>query len=138
MLPSLQKGIWSGKRGSNSRPPPWQGGALPLSYFRMSLAFLINDEIYFNTSLDVCQHLFFRFFQIISHFSVYLSRNAQVSVVPSERLIIIPSIQAIVKSFFTFFIDHSSAVHSQQNRQLMVTSTACQYTLNLLTHSTCV
>ena len=27
---------WSGKRGSNSRPPPWQGGALPLSYFRMN------------------------------------------------------------------------------------------------------
>ena len=25
----------SGKRGSNPRPPPWQGGALPLSYFRM-------------------------------------------------------------------------------------------------------
>src|SRR5690606_36983101 len=25
---------WSGRRGSNSRPPPWQGGALPLSYFR--------------------------------------------------------------------------------------------------------
>ena len=25
---------WSGKRDSNSRPPPWQGGALPLSYFR--------------------------------------------------------------------------------------------------------
>ncbi len=24
----------SGKRGSNPRPPPWQGGALPLSYFR--------------------------------------------------------------------------------------------------------
>ena len=27
-------GDWSGRRGSNSRPPPWQGGALPLSYFR--------------------------------------------------------------------------------------------------------
>ena len=26
---------WSGKRGSNPRPPPWQGGALPLSYFRV-------------------------------------------------------------------------------------------------------
>ncbi len=25
----------SGKRGSNPRPPPWQGGALPLSYFRV-------------------------------------------------------------------------------------------------------
>src|SRR5438105_4527385 len=27
-------GIRSGRRDSNSRPPPWQGGALPLSYFR--------------------------------------------------------------------------------------------------------
>ena len=26
---------WSGKRDSNSRPPPWQGDALPLSYFRL-------------------------------------------------------------------------------------------------------
>ena len=26
--------VWSGKRDSNSRPPPWQGDALPLSYFR--------------------------------------------------------------------------------------------------------
>src|SRR5512143_2103282 len=25
---------WSGKRGSNPRHPPWQGGALPLSYSR--------------------------------------------------------------------------------------------------------
>ena len=31
----LCRHIWSGKRGSNSRPPPWQGGALPLSYFRI-------------------------------------------------------------------------------------------------------
>ena len=29
---------WSGKRGSNSRPPPWQGGALPLSYSRKKMA----------------------------------------------------------------------------------------------------
>ncbi len=27
---------WSGKRGSNSRPQPWQGCALPLSYSRVS------------------------------------------------------------------------------------------------------
>ena len=27
--------IWSGRRDSNSRPLPWQGNALPLSYFRM-------------------------------------------------------------------------------------------------------
>ena len=25
---------WSGRRGSNPRPSPWQGDALPLSYFR--------------------------------------------------------------------------------------------------------
>src|SRR5262249_40263837 len=28
------RGYWSGKRGSNPRHPPWQGGALPLSYSR--------------------------------------------------------------------------------------------------------
>ena len=27
--------VWSGRRGSNSRPPPWQGGVLPLNYFRL-------------------------------------------------------------------------------------------------------
>ena len=26
--------FWSGRRDSNPRPPPWQGGALPLSHFR--------------------------------------------------------------------------------------------------------
>ena len=25
----------SGKRGSNPRPPPWQGGVLPLNYVRV-------------------------------------------------------------------------------------------------------
>ena len=25
----------SGRRGSNSRPPPWQGGVLPLNYSRL-------------------------------------------------------------------------------------------------------
>ncbi len=28
---------WSGRRDLNSRPPPWQGGALPLSYSRIIL-----------------------------------------------------------------------------------------------------
>ncbi len=27
--------IWSGRRDSNPRPPPWQGGVLPLNYFRI-------------------------------------------------------------------------------------------------------
>src|SRR5699024_5291853 len=30
---------WSGRRDSNPRPPPWQGGVLPLNYFRL----LINN-----------------------------------------------------------------------------------------------
>ena len=32
---------WSGKRGSNPRPRPWQGRALPLSYFRISATILL-------------------------------------------------------------------------------------------------
>src|SRR5699024_8886495 len=30
----LVKVSWSGRRDSNPRPPPWQGGVLPLNYFR--------------------------------------------------------------------------------------------------------
>ena len=30
----MQTAFESGRRGSNSRPPPWQGGVLPLNYFR--------------------------------------------------------------------------------------------------------
>ncbi len=33
-----ENSIWSGRRGSNSRPPPWQGGILPLNYFRVKSA----------------------------------------------------------------------------------------------------
>ena len=32
---------WSGRRDLNPRPPPWQGGALPLSYFRSFIFFLV-------------------------------------------------------------------------------------------------
>ena len=35
--------IESGRRDSNPRPPPWQGGVLPLNYFR-SLAGLAGFE----------------------------------------------------------------------------------------------
>ncbi len=30
---------WSGRRDSNPRPPPWQGGVLPLNYFRSWLGY---------------------------------------------------------------------------------------------------
>src|ERR1700709_657497 len=33
--PLTAKKIWSGRRGSNPRPRPWQGRALPLSYTRI-------------------------------------------------------------------------------------------------------
>jgi hypothetical protein len=35
--------IWSGKRGSNSRPQPWQGCALPLSYSRAKQAAILTS-----------------------------------------------------------------------------------------------
>src|SRR6185295_15495605 len=35
--------IWSGKRGSNSRPQPWQGCALPLSYSRAKRNVIIGS-----------------------------------------------------------------------------------------------
>ena len=36
---SLYKKIWSGKRGSNSRPQPWQGCALPTELFPQEKCF---------------------------------------------------------------------------------------------------
>ena len=38
----------SGKRGSNSRPLPWQGSALPLSYSRIAIqptVSLISEQV---------------------------------------------------------------------------------------------
>ncbi len=35
---------WSGRRDLNSRPPPWQGGALPLSHFRSRLLVLVPRD----------------------------------------------------------------------------------------------
>ena len=42
--------VWSGRRGSNSLPPPWQGGALP-DELRP------RNSIYYKTQSAVCQHL---------------------------------------------------------------------------------
>ncbi len=37
--------IWSGKRGSNSRPQPWQGCALPTELFpRISVNWALNTQ----------------------------------------------------------------------------------------------
>ncbi len=38
---------WSGKRGSNSRPQPWQGCALPLSYSREKQCWHYKDAATF-------------------------------------------------------------------------------------------
>ena len=35
---------WSGRRDSNSRHPPWQGGTLPLSYYRMPIALVCEGN----------------------------------------------------------------------------------------------
>ena|GEM_PF-5641772 len=37
--------LWSGKRDSNSRPQPWQGCALPLSYSRPSRADIVGEPV---------------------------------------------------------------------------------------------
>ncbi len=42
--PSTTRGEWSGRRDSNPRPPPWQGGVLPLNYFRAPTIVLTSGE----------------------------------------------------------------------------------------------
>ena len=42
MLPPSISRIWSGRRDLNSRPSPWQGDALPLSYSRFQRASILR------------------------------------------------------------------------------------------------
>src|SRR4051812_48058457 len=47
---SATPAIWSGRRDSNPRPPPWQGGVLPLNYFRIILKVILllqKSYVYF-------------------------------------------------------------------------------------------
>jgi hypothetical protein len=43
--PISDKIKWSGRRDSNSRPPPWQGGVLPLNYFRSNTSYGAEAQI---------------------------------------------------------------------------------------------
>ena len=46
----------SARRGSNPRPPPWQGGAPPLSHSRISST--VSNSGYFGTGWIDCQYAF--------------------------------------------------------------------------------
>ena len=85
MLPRRE---WSGKRGSNSRPPPWQGGALPLSYFRMTLTTKIILA-HFRLPVNTFEKLFSTFV-VASCVFESVARS-------SERLIIITNPPQYVK-----------------------------------------
>ena len=45
--------LWSGLRGSNSLPPPWQGGALPDELSP-------RNKMYFNREAMLCQEFFLK------------------------------------------------------------------------------
>ena len=79
---SKKVNCWSGLRGSNSLPPPWQGGALPdelnphlykppKRYFSHMEVFLTNslfeNKIYSITLFSTCQYLIFKNF----HFGTF-------------------------------------------------------------------
>ena len=56
LIPTEEK-IWSGLRGSNSLPPPWQGGALPDELSP-------RNKKYYSKTSPFCQ-AFFTFFSIV-------------------------------------------------------------------------
>jgi hypothetical protein len=48
-------GKWSGLRGSNSLPPPWQGGALPDELNPRNRRCSLSGDIYFILLPYICQ-----------------------------------------------------------------------------------
>ena len=51
--------LWSGRRGSNSRHPPWQGGILPLNYPRGYIHIIHAQFLIASDSYYICQFIFF-------------------------------------------------------------------------------
>ena len=49
--PALLRGVWSGKRDSNSRPRPWQGRALPTELFPQN----VKDPFLWNGNAKIRQ-----------------------------------------------------------------------------------
>ena len=62
--------LWSGQRGSNSLPPPWQGGALPDELCP-------RDKEYSSKEICPCQGVASKFFSFVSAVSsAGVSRNS--------------------------------------------------------------
>ena len=69
--PSRSSFKWSGRRGSNSRHPPWQGGILPLNYPRNS--YLYDTCSIFNVKCKYFSE--FALHNINDSFSLNLNNN---------------------------------------------------------------
>ena len=57
----------SARRGSNPRPPPWQGGAPPLSHSRIckALNLCVTCKKYNTSLLYICQYIFSKIYNYI-------------------------------------------------------------------------
>lgn len=56
----------SGRRGSNSRHPPWQGGILPLNYPRIGYLLIIHAKFFFASIFYLFLNIFKNLFQNLS------------------------------------------------------------------------
>ena len=54
--------LWSGWRGSNSLPPPWQGGALPDELHPHTL---FKQQLLLYRIFQKCQHFFQKYFKFL-------------------------------------------------------------------------
>ncbi len=61
-------GLWSGQRGSNSLPPPWQGGALPDELCP-------HQHSYFNTFLILVNVYFYCYYTIVNNDIIERGKN---------------------------------------------------------------
>ncbi len=57
-LPCKNRHKKSARRGSNPRPPPWQGGALPLSHSRIIALPFLTGKDYDTIYRFICQLVF--------------------------------------------------------------------------------
>ena len=63
----------SARRGSNPRPPPWQGGAPPLSHSRIAWCVCHTQDIYYYIELCLSTTFFKKhhFFNLTLHLNIF-------------------------------------------------------------------
>ena len=141
-LPLGYAAIWSGKRDSNPRPQPWQGCALPLSYFRICLtaillyhSFVFCQVLFSSDRTDVSLGISatfdivsYRLLRVNRKFSFSQDVHFAVSTLAVRRKVLYTILPYFARGFLKKFSERFSGQSSAGSRYLaLATGAGCDF-----------